>query len=105
MPRFRPQFRLSTLLWITLAVGVFFGTEAWRWLIRPAPPPERVVPELWSPPERPEGDETLVPAAQKAPVRYRKMTWAEFWSAKGYTQDEIEAEKAAGYEPDQEMDD
>jgi hypothetical protein len=38
MSRFHPQFRLSTLLWITLSVACFFGgisLERWRWLHYP----------------------------------------------------------------------
>ncbi len=31
MPLARPQFRLSTLLWITLAVACWFGGAEWGW--------------------------------------------------------------------------
>jgi len=35
MSRRRFQFRLSTLLWITLAVGCWFGgAAAWPWLVK-----------------------------------------------------------------------
>ena len=38
MPLPRPQFRLSTLLWITLAVACFFGgIRAERWLAEQEP--------------------------------------------------------------------
>jgi len=42
----RPQFRLSTLLWITLAVACWFGgMRAERWLAEiPRYPPSKTVP-------------------------------------------------------------
>jgi hypothetical protein len=78
MQRPRLQFRLSTLLWITLAVATFFGIEGWRWFVRaPASPgPDFSATKYWNPPERPEGEETLSPPVRKTePDRRPETRW------------------------------
>jgi hypothetical protein len=48
----RPQFRLSTLLWVTLAVACWFGGIVFEQKLKamrhPPEPSLQVVPNIWS---------------------------------------------------------